>query len=97
MTQSPPNTQSLALEHVQATLDNLKVAGVSLCDYLGRHGDLGKADREAILTSIGAIGTVTEAIWEGMQSPGALAALHASEVLKHAQLLTAQAQVVLSN
>lgn len=97
MTHSVPNAQPLALEDVQVTLDNLKVAGVSLCDYLARRGDLGKADRDALLTSIGAIGTVSEAIQEGMQSPAALAALRESEVLKDAQLLTAQAQVVLSN
>jgi hypothetical protein len=97
MTNLEPNSHSLALEQVRATLDELKVAGVSLCDYLTHRGDLGKEDRDALLSCVGAIGVVTEAIQVGMQSPEDLAALQASEVLKNAQLLTAQAQVVLSN
>ena len=97
MTQSESTAQLSALDQVQATLDELKVAGVALCDYLARRGELGKEDRDALLASIGAIGTVTEALQVGMQSPEALAALQASDVLAGARQLTAQAQVVLSN
>ena len=97
MTHSELNAPTQALEIVQVTLDDLKVAGVALCDYLARRGDLGKEDRDALFASVGAIGTVAEAIQVGMQTPEALEALLASDVLDNARLLTAQARVVVRN